>query len=124
MDTNEINEIMAPNEGMKTLSSVINKALKAGYEENFEMTDTGLKAPSNGHYYQPDQVRIVNFYRFEGDTDPSDSSILYVLETHDDVKGVLINAYGAYANHRIGDYIKQVEEMNKVIKNHNTDTHL
>lgn len=120
MNTNEI----SPNEGMKTLSSVMNKALHAGYTEDFEMTDTGLKAPSNGHYYQPDQVRIVNFYRFEGDTDPSDSSILYVLETNDEVKGVLINAYGTYANDHIGDFIKQVEEMNKVIKNHNTDVDL
>ena len=120
MNSNEI----SPNEGMKTLSSVMNKAIGAGYTEDFEMTETGLKAPSNGHYYQPDQVRIANFYRFEGETDPSDSSILYVLETNDDIKGLLINAYGAYANHRIGEFIKQVEEMSKVIKNHNTDVNL
>jgi hypothetical protein len=113
------NETIRPNEGMKTLSACINKATLQGYTENFEMTETGLKAPSNGHYYQPDQITIVNFYRFEGESDPSDNSILYVVESNDGAKGLIINAYGAYANHKIGEFIKQVEEFNKKIKGEN-----
>lgn len=107
------NENMKPNAGMNTLSACMNKANETGYTESFEMSDSGLFAPSVERHYKPGQVHIVNFYRFEGESDPSDNSILYVIETDDGTKGVLLDAYGAYASEHIGAFIKEVDEMNK-----------
>jgi len=98
---------------MKTLASVLNKIVKDGYEENFKVTDNGLQSLETEKIYGPDQVHIVNFYRFEGASDPSDSAILYVIETTDGARGSLTDAYGMYADPEIDKFIRDVENISK-----------
>ena len=81
---------------MKTLASCLNKVVNDGYTENFKVTDDGLQSLETEKIYKPDQVHIVNFFRFEGASDPSESAILYVIETTDGAKGSLTDAYGLY----------------------------
>jgi hypothetical protein len=98
---------------MKTLASCLNKIVKDGYGENFKVTDEGLQSLETEKIYKPEQVHIVNFFRFEGASDPSDSAILYVIETTDGAKGSLTDAYGMYADPEIDTFIKEVENISK-----------
>jgi len=98
---------------MKTLASVLNKIVKDGYEENFKVTDKGLQSLETEKIYKPDEVQVVNFFRFEGASDPSDSAILYIIETTDGAKGSLTDAYGMYADPEIDKFIKDVENISK-----------
>jgi hypothetical protein len=98
---------------MKTLASVLNKIVKDGYEENFKVTDKGLQSLETEKIYRPEEVNIVNFFRFEGASDPSDSAILYVIETTDGAKGSLTDAYGMYADPEIDKFVKDVETISK-----------
>lgn len=98
---------------MNTSSAVINKMVKKGYTECFKVERKGLYAPSRERYYEPKDVRIVNFYRFEGDSDPADNAILYVIETSDDLKGTLMDSYGAEADRTITQFMDQVEGIHK-----------
>ena len=98
---------------MKTLSECMNALQEDGYKENFIAKESGLFAPESKKTYSPEQVSITNFYRFEGNSDPADNSILYAIETNDGVKGVLTDSYGPSANTMITDFIKQVEAMQK-----------
>src|SRR5947209_9291313 len=82
---------------MNTLTERLNKAIKDGYTQNFSVTRQGLYSAANEKTYTPAEVCIRNFYRFEGESDPADNSIMYVIETSDGLKGTLIDAYGAYA---------------------------
>ncbi|HEY1030511.1 MAG TPA: hypothetical protein VGD89_01980 [Flavipsychrobacter sp.] len=100
---------------MNTLSACMNKALQDGYTDNFKVTGQGLFAPSTEKSYRPEQIHVINFYRFEGESDPSDNSILYVIETDDGVKGMLNDAYGAYADEAVNKFMRQVEDMNKKV---------
>ncbi len=100
-------------EDMKTLGACLNKVVKDGYIENFKVTEKGLKSLETEKLYQPDQIHIVNFFRFEGASDPSDSAILYVIETNDGTKGSLTDAYGMYADPNIDKFIKEVEKYQK-----------
>jgi hypothetical protein len=108
---------------MKTLASVLNKIVKDGYEENFKVTDEGLQSLETEKIYKPDQVHIVNFFRFEGASDPSDSAILYVIETTDGAKGSLTDAYGMYADPEIDKFIKEVEDISKKHAHTTEETH-
>lgn len=99
---------------MNSLSACINKAVGNGYTVNFKVNQEGrLDRESGTGSYAPDQVQIVNFYRFEGASDPADNSILYLIETSDNVKGMLVDAYGTYAQEQISQFIKQVEDIQK-----------
>ncbi len=100
---------------MKSLTSCEAHVREQGYKEDFQVDRKGLSTYSGGKSYQPEDVRIVNFYRFEGESDPGDSSILYVIETNDGVKGTLVDGYGAYASDAVSKFIVKVQEIEKQI---------
>ena len=98
---------------MNTLAECMNKMYADGYKENFSVTDQGLKAQDSDKIYGPEEVKIVNFYRFEGYSDPADSALLFVIETKDGLKGLLTDAYGVYADGKTSEFVNRVEEMQK-----------
>ena len=98
---------------MKTLASCINKLVLDGYEGNFKVTEEGLLSLATDKHYKPDQVHIVNFFRFEGASDPADNSILYAIELSDGTKGTLTDAYGPYGDAEVEKFIRKVEDIGK-----------
>ncbi|MEX2231542.1 MAG: hypothetical protein WD824_05245 [Cyclobacteriaceae bacterium] len=100
--------------GMKSLSSCINKIKEEGYTEDFQVNEKGLTTFDDSKNYKPEQVRIVNFYRFEGESDPGDNTILYVIETDNGDKGTLVDGYGAYSDENVAKFIVEVEKIQKV----------
>ena len=99
---------------MSTMTSCTASLTKEGFTENFIVTEKGIEAPSNQKTYIPDEVKIVSFYRFEGETDPADSAILYAVETNDGVKGMLIDSYGSpYVSQKVSTFIREVEDISK-----------
>ena len=98
---------------MKSLSACINKIKDDGFSEDFQVTKKGLTNYGEEKFYSPVQVKIVNFYRFEGSSDPADNSILYAIETSDGSKGTLVDAYGAYSDSDVAKFIVAVEEIQK-----------
>ena len=46
---------------MKSLASCLNHIIKEGYSEEFTVTEQGLEAIHQQHYYHPDQIQVVNF---------------------------------------------------------------
>ena len=104
---------------MNTLTACVNKVVKDGYTDSFKITRQGLYSCAKSKYYSPEEVRIINFYRFEGESDPADMSIMYVIETADGVKGTLIDAFGTYSDNSVNEFMKQVEEMQKKVSSKN-----
>src|ERR1700749_2395350 len=104
---------------MNPLSDRVNKAMKDGYTENMKVTKQGLYVESKDKTYSPAEVKIIDFYRFEGQSDPADNSIMYVIETTDGAKGTLTDAYGAYADETINKFMGEVEEISKKEKSDN-----
>ena len=112
---------MQDKEEERTLVSVEKDLTKQGYTQDFTVTDGRLHTLStaSAKSYAPDEVTIVDFYRFEGESNPDDMSILYVLETNDGVKGTISSAYGTYADTETDDFLKQVEDLGKnLMKGH------
>ena len=102
---------------MKSLANCLNRMISDGYTEDFKVTEAGLEALKEHVNYEPAQVEVVNFFRFEGESDPDDNAILYVIETSDGKKGTLIDAYGIYNDPMVSGFMKNVEVHKKVIKN-------
>jgi len=98
---------------LKDMTECINKMVKDGYTCNFKATEEGLLCHETEEVFKPEQVKIINFFRFEGMSDPEDNSILYVIETDNGQKGTLVDAYGAYADPEVDEFIKAVENISK-----------
>jgi len=98
---------------MNTISECINSAVKEGYTRDFFIGDQGLSYSGTERMYGPEEVIIKNFYRFEGESDPADSAILYLLKTRDGARGTLLDAYGVYSDEGIAAFVKEVNEIHK-----------
>ena len=73
------------------------QSLKAeGYQYDFNLISNGLHCKELDLMVGADDFTVEEIHRFEGDSDPADNSIIYVLSTSKGVKGTMIDAYGTY----------------------------
>ncbi|HTF16583.1 MAG TPA: hypothetical protein VK658_00850 [Chryseolinea sp.] len=99
---------------MSTMSEALTHAVKDGFVEDFKFENGALTTTGKDDgRYSPGDVKISNFYRFEGDSDPDENSILYLIETNDGKKGTLVDAYGAYSDAKLANFIRAVEGISK-----------
>ncbi|HEU5320187.1 MAG TPA: hypothetical protein VFX28_05250 [Methylomirabilota bacterium] len=91
-----------------TLVDVMAELAARGFTEQFMLAGARLRAVQSGKLSTPDEVRLVEFYRFEGVSDPDDMAILYALETRSGVRGTLADAFGVYAEPGVGAFMEKV----------------
>ncbi len=107
METNIVNY------SYDTLSIAVNELIKRGYSEDFLLMKENdcLICNDNSLVLSPDDFEIDEFYRFEGMSNPSDESIIYAISSKKyNLKGIVINSYGAEYNFRSS---KLVEKLKK-----------
>ncbi len=107
MDPKEDNELK---NYMTALSKKTNDLSKEGYSEQFQVKEGKLCTSDDKVSFASNEVTIIKHYRFEGESDPADMSILYAIETKDGRKGMLVDAFGTYADKGTSDFMKAVEE--------------
>jgi hypothetical protein len=112
---------MDTSNSMTTYSQVLNKLPSKGYGRELNITRAGATFDEGEKIYTPEQLKIVKSYRFEGDSDPSDMAVIYLIHSDTEEKGFLLNAYGTYSdedNQYYNEFIKRVpiEENEEIAK--------
>jgi hypothetical protein len=93
-----------------TLTEALEGLRKEGFTLDFNIAFDQLQCAANGACLKPDQFDIVGHHRFEGDSDPSDESVVYAITSHDgSMKGVLVSAYGIYSEKVSEDIIRKLQ---------------
>jgi hypothetical protein len=83
----------------ETLVDATNDLLKRGYTANLSLEGDTIDDKAQNIHMTADDFEIDEFYRFEGASNPDDTSIIYAVSSpKNNLKGVLVNAYGAYAD--------------------------
>jgi hypothetical protein len=83
----------------ETLTEAIDALRKEGYTEDFNLKENCLQCREGRFKIFHDEFHIDKFYRFEGMTDPADQAILYAISSPaHSLKGLLVSAYGIYAD--------------------------
>ncbi len=100
-------------EDLKTLVACTNRLNRLGFTTQFQARENGLISLESEKIYFPDEVKIVDFYRFEGESDPGDSAILYAIRTRTGEQGTLTDGYGMYSDSKVSQFIKQVNSIHK-----------
>jgi hypothetical protein len=81
------------------LVEATNDLAKRGYTENLSLEGDTIADKDKKIEMTADDFEIDEFYRFEGPSNPSDMSIVYAVSSDKfGIKGVLVNAFGTYAN--------------------------
>lgn len=85
-------------ENYSNLIEAIAGLKKQGYTEDFNLKKNAIIPGSGTYEIFHDEFVIDKYFRFEGDTDPGEQSIIYAIHSLKyNIKGILINAYGIYA---------------------------
>lgn len=100
------------NEYAKHEKDYIKQYQEKGYDVNFRFENDKLIASESKKSYKPNEVHIVAEHRYEGMSNPSDMSILYVLETNAGEKGTYLMGYGPNTNMEAAEFFKSVPEEN------------
>ncbi|RPE12141.1 hypothetical protein EGT74_00860 [Chitinophaga lutea] len=100
--------------GMTTLSGVMTVLKERGYDTEFRLLEDGRvqnAGDEDAPKFEANALKIIRTYRFEGDSNPSDSAVLYLLEHTSGQIGYIINAYGAYSDYegdQFDDFIRKM----------------
>lgn len=92
-----------------TLSQAVNDLIARGYTDDLSLSEECIICNGKSTSLSPDEFFIDEFHRFEGDSNPSDESIVYAIssEKHQ-LKGVLVNAFGPDASNLNAAMVKKL----------------
>ncbi len=103
---------MAKNIYAKNETDLIGKYQEKGYTSNFRFQNGKIVDTKTKKTYSSEEVYIVAEHRYEGISNPSDMSILYVLDTQDGIKGTFLLGYGPTANLEAANFFKNIPDSN------------
>lgn len=95
---------------MSTLSTVMQYLHEKGFDNEFTITGDG-QVRLKDRLYEPGEVKLIRTFRFEGESDPSEQSILYLIEAGDGTIGYNVDAYGMYSDHLNDSYARFIHDL-------------
>lgn len=94
----------------KTMAEAVDGLRRRGFTTDFTVNKESGKIGGGDQAFESDELTIVEHHRFEGSSDPDDSAVVYALEAPNGSKGLLVDAYGAYANWKTGVLLKHTKD--------------
>jgi hypothetical protein len=95
-----------------TLTEAISDLKNSGFTEDLNLCDEGIENKKLKRVHCAKDFNVIKYYRFEGMSDPDDNMVLYVIETSDGDKGLLVDAYGVYA----GNIPKEIIDKLRIVR--------
>ncbi|MGI4751322.1 MAG: hypothetical protein ACRYFB_11880 [Janthinobacterium lividum] len=85
----------------ETLLDALNDLISRGYTEDFNVDQDMMQCREKDIKMSVDEFEIDEFYRFEGESNPADMSILYGISSEKyNLKGTLVSAFGTYSGNQ------------------------
>lgn len=101
---------MSANHKMDTERQRIEELKSKGFTVDFDIRNGALVDLKSGDVFQKEDVRLVEEYRFEGMSNPSDMSILYALETGTGEKGTILVNFGPNTPPELVEFFKDLDQ--------------
>ena len=100
------------NEFAKNALDYIKKYEAVGYTDQYRVVDDQMENLDTKKKYQPEDVFLLKEHRYEGMSNPSDLSLLYVIQTKDGSKGTILANYGATSDTSIHEFMNAIPKEN------------
>jgi hypothetical protein len=95
-------------ESYETVVEAINGLKEKGYTNDFNLHPDWIECEPMKLKMSPEEFHVDEVHRFEGMTNPDDSTVLYAISSSRGLKGVLMDAYGVYATSVSPEMIKKL----------------
>ena len=102
----------------ESLVDALDDLRKRGYEADFATQTVCLYCGDLDIRLDPEDFHVDEIYRFEGNSNPDDNTVLYAISSITGVKGVLVDAYGTYSEHLNLEMVKKLQG-NPAMQAHN-----
>lgn len=89
-------------------AQAIEELRKRGYDQDFNLEENCIVCDQQK--FKGDEFEITEVYRFEGNSDPADESIILGIQSNNGFKGILVSAYG-YASEAMNEEIMHKLKM-------------
>jgi hypothetical protein len=94
-----------------TLSQTVERLKALSYTLDFNIRQECLTCHKTNIALSPEEFEIDAVYRFEGESNPDDEAVVYAISSPVfGVKGVLVNAYGIYADEASDVLVQKLHE--------------
>lgn len=80
------------------IADAIESFKEKGYVHTYQLTDNVISCEELKKTFLPAELTIKESYRQDSGTDPGSESTAYAIESKDGDKGVLVVAFGMYAD--------------------------
>ena len=80
-----------------------------GFTEDFKLEKNGMRCIQSGKIYKPSDMSIVEFHRFEGESNPDDMSVVFAVRCKDGIKGLIVSSFGIYADMDLVSFMDKVK---------------
>ena len=92
-----------------SLLEALHGSLEKGYKQNFKVEEDHLRCLETDEIFSAAEISIDQFHRFEGNSDPEESGIIYLISTKSGMKGTLTDAWGAYSTQEVNDFFDMIK---------------
>ena len=89
-----------------TVTEAVKGLKERGYTLDFNLKSNCIEC--EGQKLSSNDFEIAEVYRFEGNSDPADESVVFAIESSSGVKGILVNAFGVYSESLSDEMIKKL----------------
>src|SRR5258706_13431742 len=93
----------------ETVTEALSDLTKRGFTHNFNIKQDAIECSDIGVMIHPSDFEIAEVYRFEGNSNPDDEEVVYAIESKSGIKGVLVSAFGTYADEISAELIKKLK---------------
>jgi len=92
-----------------SLSVAVNDLTKKGYTHDFNVKEDCIECSTLKLKLKPEEFEIDEKHRFEEMSDVDSESVLYAISSKNgEIKGLLVNAYGTYADYASFELVQKL----------------
>jgi hypothetical protein len=88
------------------VSEALKKLKQQGFTVDFNLEENCITC-AHGKF-TADEFEIVDVYRYEGNSDPSDQATVYAIQSKTGIKGVLVTGYGISGDSMSEELLKKL----------------
>lgn len=95
----------------ETVSKAIEELRKQGYTTDFNLEHNSIVC--NQGKFSADDFKVVDVYRYEGNSDPGDEAAVYAIQSSNGLKGILVSGYGASSDSTSNDVLMKLNNAQR-----------